>query len=604
MFRIRYLDGPSKSEFKEKDIRISPGFRMSFGHHADNTFRLDKADGVDAVNAVIRNDGSKEKPALVLVPRKAARISKQGSAYSEVKKSGVALEHGLRLKVGPHVFEFFDPDVKAPALKLVYESGPLKGRFKDKPLRVALHTVMTLGSKKEASIALPKDGGVEAAHAVIKKSYAGGVERLRIEGKQGAVTVGHDDGLRLHLISGRSAYLSHGQTVHVGPHRFRVVDADWQVIQDRLPVIEPFSATLRKRLSNAERQGRLSPGTVASLDRRFAGLSKRLGGHAVAHAYLQQVARSGEHHDTSETAAYYVQDALKAMEFQARNVVEPNVPTMGSFKTEGLTKDERKVLNAASEYFSGARVPREHRPYVYASNYLAHPQITNIVMNRWIRKQKNQEALSQAAVTLNAKIEAGLYPSVQRAVPSKDGFHMLHGAEHIFEGDILPGRGFRLGQPYTYDRELIEIHKKGKALPFLTQARQLAAKENDEWKIAQGLNEKIRVLPFLESEFPFGYRAGPATILLDNQGVCRHKAALLTMCLQEAGIKARYMRGNFDRYGHAWVEAWLNGRKYLLDPTHHGKMLDLDHPVAEVSRYSTPKRFNEVWRPYLKLKAA
>ena len=54
-------------------------------------------------------------------------------------------------------------------------------------------------------------------------------------------------------------------------------------------------------------------------------------------------------------------------------------------------------------------------------------------------------------------------------------------------------------------------------------------------------------------------------------GVCRHLAILYQLCLQEAGVPSRLVKGEHRllAFGgrHAWNVAWLSGRAVLVDVT-------------------------------------
>jgi transglutaminase-like putative cysteine protease len=61
----------------------------------------------------------------------------------------------------------------------------------------------------------------------------------------------------------------------------------------------------------------------------------------------------------------------------------------------------------------------------------------------------------------------------------------------------------------------------------------------------------------------------------DGIGLCRHMSILYHLCLQEAAIPARVVKGSFRFFGiegrHAWNLAWLEGRVALIDVTLPGR---------------------------------
>ena len=61
----------------------------------------------------------------------------------------------------------------------------------------------------------------------------------------------------------------------------------------------------------------------------------------------------------------------------------------------------------------------------------------------------------------------------------------------------------------------------------------------------------------------------------DGIGLCRHMSILYHLCLQEAAIPGRVVKGSFRFFGiegrHAWNLAWLEGRVALIDVTLPGR---------------------------------
>jgi hypothetical protein len=74
-------------------------------------------------------------------------------------------------------------------------------------------------------------------------------------------------------------------------------------------------------------------------------------------------------------------------------------------------------------------------------------------------------------------------------------------------------------------------------------------------------------------------------------GLCRHMSMLYQLCLQEAAIPARVVKGSLHVFGiegrHAWNLAWLGGRVALVDvalPSRHGPLIVIGASQEEVYR--------------------
>jgi Transglutaminase-like superfamily len=77
----------------------------------------------------------------------------------------------------------------------------------------------------------------------------------------------------------------------------------------------------------------------------------------------------------------------------------------------------------------------------------------------------------------------------------------------------------------------------------------------------------------------------------DGVGLCRHHSILYQLCLQEAAIPGRIVKGSLHVFGlegrHAWNLAWLGGRVALIDvtlPSREGPLIVLGASVEEVYR--------------------
>jgi len=187
--------------------------------------------------------------------------------------------------------------------------------------------------------------------------------------------------------------------------------------------------------------------------------------------------------------------------------------------------------------------------------------------------------------------------------PSPKTHEQVEGIEYIFHGDLMPGTRFVLDQPWTHDRNYLPTKKNSRnTLPYTIGARMLAVGGTNQHGMACILLEHaVHEKGGPKREIPARAILGPASIRAMGDDVCRDKGALLTLCLQEAGIKARYVRGNIDginsrgqRVGgrHVWVEAQLDGKNYRLDPQ-WGLLL----PLGKSRMNTTPTHGNPVYTP-------
>lgn len=230
-FILRYRDGPMKG-VTEKKLRIGKGMRMSFGHGAKSTFVLDKTPGISETHAAIHNQGTLENPSLVLRRGQGkTQIWVHGLPkprdFIDLPDKDIPVEHGMLIRMGKHTFEVTDPTRVAKPLNLVYEDGPLKGKFKPVKLAIASRNRMTIGHKKGASIPLPQGNGVQDSHAYIEKRF----RRFQFEpelfylvGDKGTTHVDSPHFPRYPINQGEAHELHHGTLIRIGPHTLRVVD--------------------------------------------------------------------------------------------------------------------------------------------------------------------------------------------------------------------------------------------------------------------------------------------------------------------------------------------------------------------------------------------
>ncbi|MBI4361175.1 transglutaminase domain-containing protein [Candidatus Micrarchaeota archaeon] len=211
----------------------------------------------------------------------------------------------------------------------------------------------------------------------------------------------------------------------------------------------------------------------------------------------------------------------------------------------------------------------------YLSTYFKDPLSMVRRQNDFIRglPAPDRESFYEQAPLLNALVEKEAHVRPDEK-PSDATHEERTGLSYLFHGDILPGTQFELGHLATYDRELLKINKDSpNTLPYTLGARRLAVTTFSEVQIARELLHALHDQAPLRArgrEPEAGSVLGAGTIIRSGEGVCRHKAALLVQSLQEAGIDARYVRGDLNagtsRGRHAWVHAELDGTPYLIDP--------------------------------------
>lgn len=158
----------------------------------------------------------------------------------------------------------------------------------------------------------------------------------------------------------------------------------------------------------------------------------------------------------------------------------------------------------------------------------------------------------------------------------------LMSVSELKDGDILPGHKFRLGEDATYNREQLKVNfgKDSKTHDVIVEAKALgeryrATPNTTPQMLADAVANMVDGM-YSPSRNVGVSQNGVKTIgaFMVNGGVCRHRAALLQMALQEAGIKSRYVRGKATLLNnpggyHAWVEIDLDGKgdyRYVKDP--------------------------------------
>lgn len=229
--------------------------------------------------------------------------------------------------------------------------------------------------------------------------------------------------------------------------------------------------------------------------------------------------------------------------------------------------------------------------------------------------QRENNALAEhydMPTTLLAERLVGLHGAIQRALFQPDvkkpkdeaHFRELNNVGILAEGDYLPGHRFVLGNEETYNRELLRISRES-PLVFnnLLEAKVTAIRH------LRGKNKPI-VPPYClaaelftsfqqqyAEEQDSGWDAGESRTIggfMEKGGCCRHRAAALAVSYQEAGIKARYTRGNLPGGGpHAWVLINGENRDIVADPN-LGRFMNIG--PAQKDMYRTPEHLNTIWR--------
>ncbi len=241
----------------------------------------------------------------------------------------------------------------------------------------------------------------------------------------------------------------------------------------------------------------------------------------------------------------------------------------------------------------------------YLLEYWTKPHDIVRSQNKFIRKlpEHNRLEFINAALDLVFQIEKQAHIETKN-LPSLETHQETRGKDYLLHGDILPGTRFKLGQRDTYERELLEVKKDSKnTRQFTEQARELAASDKTEQEIARELFDSVGKRTRQKRQQPTpGTIEGIGTIMLTKENVCRHKAAQLVLCLQEAGIKAGYVRGTFGVSPHAWVDAQLDGKSFLIDPEMgvFNTPQEIETNVAKLGmqfpRHVAEKGINVIWR--------
>jgi hypothetical protein len=147
-------------------------------------------------------------------------------------------------------------------------------------------------------------------------------------------------------------------------------------------------------------------------------------------------------------------------------------------------------------------------------------------------------------------------------------------------------------------REKIRVDKE-RLKPWLveTRRRALASETSLEWLLAgyyEAVRNSLRIDEAGVNELSSDWsdRSVNLSRFLDHGvGVCRHQSILYQLCLQEAAISGRVVKGSVRLFGlerrHAWNLAWHGGRVALVDvalPASNGPLIVVGSSGEEAYR--------------------
>jgi hypothetical protein len=195
----------------------------------------------------------------------------------------------------------------------------------------------------------------------------------------------------------------------------------------------------------------------------------------------------------------------------------------------------------------------------------------------------------EAAVELETLMDRGTLRAPEARVHSGIPTYLMDGYTDMGRN---PSRTDRRG------REKIKVDKERlRSWLVETRWRALAFESSPEELLAQFYARVRRSLAFDESrvkDISSEWRERSVNLsrfLDDGVGLCRHHSILYQLCLQEAAIPGRVVKGSLHVFGlegrHAWNLAWHGGRVALIDvtlPTREGPMIVLGGSVEEVYR--------------------
>ena len=195
----------------------------------------------------------------------------------------------------------------------------------------------------------------------------------------------------------------------------------------------------------------------------------------------------------------------------------------------------------------------------------------------------------EAAVALETLMDRGTLRVPEARVHSGIPVYIMDGYTDMGRN---PSRTERRG------REKIRVDKE-RLRPWLveTRWRALACEPSFEELLAEFYEVVRRSLSFDESRVKdlsseWNDRSVNLSRFLDDGiGLCRHHSILYQLCLQEAAIPGRVVKGSLRVYGlagrHAWNLAWLDGRVALIDvtlPAREGPLIVVGASLEEVYR--------------------
>jgi hypothetical protein len=166
------------------------------------------------------------------------------------------------------------------------------------------------------------------------------------------------------------------------------------------------------------------------------------------------------------------------------------------------------------------------------------------------------------------QVNPGMWP--QGTVPT--GFEKVQGRQVLEQDMILPSNAQGPAVQIDYHHPQIQrltAYSKMVASRQASEVERIRAVQVYTRKHLRGGEDAWRA--FEAGRAQQGNKAiGLGDYMEAGLGVCKQNSLALQLGMQELGINSRYVRGfvqmpNGRRGGHAWVEAEINGRWYLLD---------------------------------------
>jgi hypothetical protein len=288
------------------------------------------------------------------------------------------------------------------------------------------------------------------------------------------------------------------------------------------------------------------------------------------------------------------------LEGTARVAARPRVeqltaPQASLVRAVALGRADYLQRSHCHEPTSGERVAdllREAEWSRFVAAWVAEPLACIGAINRAIATLADPARITrylEAAVELEALMDRGTLRATQGRVLSGIPGYIMDGYTDM---------GGVASATLRYGREKIKVDKQ-RLKTWLVQSRWRAlADEPPLEELLAGFYDVVRrSLSYDEAkvrELSQGWAETSIRLsrfLDDGVGLCRHMSILYQLCLQEAAIPARVIKGTLRIYGlegrHAWNLAWLAGRVALVDvtlPSRHGRLIVVGASQEEVYR--------------------